>query len=113
MNSPVSNSYQLLKPLERARYFSNLIEAHGMTASDVAKQINRSLSFISNTLRLLKLSPLVQEGLESDEISEGHARALLGASDDDHIVIVYREILVKRISVRETEKMIKSLKKGS
>lgn len=110
MIEPEESSYQLLTPLERARYFNALIEEEGLSASQVAKRFNKSLAFVSNTLRLLKLSPLVQEGLEGKDISEGHARALLGAGHHDHVVVVYREILVRSISVRETERMVRELK---
>jgi ParB family transcriptional regulator, chromosome partitioning protein len=111
MSEPGSNSYQLLTPLERARYFNSLIVEKGMSSSEVARLVKRSLAFISNTIRLLKLSPLVQEGLESRDVSEGHARALLGIKNDEHTVLIYREILVSKISVRETEKMVKKLNK--
>jgi len=105
------DSYLLLKPLERAHHFKRRIEKDGLSASELARSIKKSLSFVSNTLRLLQLPHLVQEGLMSGEISEGHGRALLTSHHHAHIVMVYREILVSNISVRETERMVRKLTK--
>lgn len=109
MRDGENDSYLLLKPLERARHFRHLIEEEGVSPSELARSIKKSLSFVSNTLRLLKLPHLVQEGLISEEISEGHARALLTARHHTHIVTVYREILISNISVRDTEHMLRKL----
>ena len=106
MNAMASNSYQLLPPLERAQFFKRRIE-EGTGASALARELNKSLSYISNTIRLLKLPDIVKDGLISGVISEGHARALLGLRSEAQCVNVYKMVLTHRASVRKTEEMVR------
>lgn len=112
MEDAVKASYQSLPPLERARLFQTLIK-NGSYASQVARDLGKSLSYVSNTLRLLKLPAMVQEGLMSNTLSEGHARALLALKDDKQMLSVYREILINSANVRQTEEMVRKIFRGT
>ena len=77
-----------LSPLEEAAAFQQLEEDFGMTHTEIGKRVGRSRSAVSNTLRLLNLSPAIQKALAEGELSAGHARALLGLDDTalaDHL----------------------------
>ena len=70
-----------LSPLEEAAAFQQLEEDFGMSHAEIGKRVGRSRSAVSNTLRLLNLSPPIQKALAEGELSAGHARALLGLDD--------------------------------
>jgi ParB family transcriptional regulator, chromosome partitioning protein len=106
MDDAAKASYQSLPPLERARAFESLVRS-GTRPAQIARSLGKSLAYVSNTLRLLKLPILVQEGLISGTITEGHARALLALNSEKQILAVYREILVKNANVRQTEEMVR------
>lgn len=108
MNAPDAASYQSLPPLERAHYFHRLI-VEGTPASQIARTIGKSLAYVSNTLRLLKLPIMVQEGLASNTITEGHARALVGIKDEEQALSIYREILVSNATVRRAEELVRNV----
>ncbi|MCY4371272.1 MAG: ParB/RepB/Spo0J family partition protein [bacterium] len=77
-----------LSPLEQAAAFQQLEEDFGMTHTEIGKRVGRSRSAVSNTIRLLNLSPAIQKALAEGELSAGHARALLGLDDTalaDHL----------------------------
>ena len=93
MNACVKNSYQLLPPLKRAALFQEHIIREKLTKTKIALRYGKSLSYISNTIRLLKLPEIVKEGLESSQISEGHARALAAIDDSTLMVEAYKIIL--------------------
>jgi ParB family chromosome partitioning protein len=99
---------QELNPIEEANAYKRLIESLNLTQDDVARRIGRDRSFITNYLRILKLPTEIQSLLESEKLTFGHARALLGLSED---VILQRRFAQKIVkhnwSVRETERRIK------
>jgi ParB family chromosome partitioning protein len=99
---------QELNPIEEANAYKRLIESLNLTQDDVARRVGRDRSFITNYLRVLKLPTEIQNLLESEKLTFGHARALLGLSDD---VILQRRFAQKIVkhnwSVRETERRIK------
>lgn len=99
---------QELNPIEEANAYKRLIESLRLTQDDVARRVGRDRSFITNYLRILKLPTEIQNLLESEKLSFGHARALLGLSED---VILQRRFAQKIVkhnwSVRETERRIK------
>jgi ParB family transcriptional regulator, chromosome partitioning protein len=100
------STFQSLPPLERAYYFQKLV-TEGTSASKIAKKIGKSLAYVSNTLRLLKLPLMVQDGLASGIITEGHARALLGVKKMEDTIVIYREIIVTNATVRTVELLVR------
>ncbi len=98
-----------LNPVEEAAAYMDLIDKFGLTQDAVAKQVGKSRSAITNTLRLLDLPDEVMELVKSGELSAGHARALLGLNDKESMPILAQKIVDKQLSVREVEAMIKKL----
>lgn len=94
--------------LESARAFRRLIDEFSMTQDGVAKRVGKSRSAIANTLRLLNLPEEVQDSLERNEISEGHARALLMVADREHLLQAWNSVVKRGLSVRETEKLART-----
>ena len=98
---------QELNPIEEANAYKRLIESLHLTQEEVAQRVGRDRTFITNYLRILKLPSEIQTLLETEKLSFGHARALLGLSD----VILQRRYAQKIVkhnwSVRETERRIK------
>lgn len=92
-----------LNPLEEAEAFQSLREAYGLSQEALAEQLGKSRSAVANSLRLLQLSPSMQDGLAKGEISAGHARALLAVSDGTLRAALYAAILEHHLSVREAE----------
>ena len=98
-----------LNPVEEAMAYDMLIEKFDLTQDQVAKQVGKSRSAITNALRLLDLPEDVLEMLRSGELSAGHARALLGLKNRENIVPLAMRIINKDLSVRDTEAAVKKL----
>ena len=98
-----------LNAVEEALAYQGLMERFGLTQDQVSKQVGKSRSAIANLLRLLDLPANVLEMLKNDEISAGHARALLGLNDEEHIEALAQKIVEKQLSVREVESAVKKL----
>ena len=113
MADAANNLFQSLNPLERAKLFQKHLKEEKLTQTQIAQKYQKSLPFVSNTLRLLQLPELVKEGLMSKTISEGHARAILMLSSQTDMVSVYRKILVKNISVHAAEELVREKKKSA
>ena len=95
-----------LNPVDRAEAFKKLIETFGYKHTEVAKKIGKSREYVSNTLRMLMLSPEIIESLRSGEISEGHTRPLLMLIDrKEEQIALHKDIMTRRLSVRESEKL--------
>ena len=94
-----------LNPLEEAHGVRRLLDEFGLTHEQAAQAIGRSRSATSNLLRLLNLTNPVQTMLLAGDIDMGHARALL-ATDSASQILLANEIIAKRLSVRETEKLV-------
>ena len=97
---------QELNPLEEAAAYQQLLDDFGVTHEELAKRLGRSRPHISNTLRLLNLSPAVQRKVAARVISAGHARALLAVEDpelQDHLA---HRIVAEGLSVRALEEII-------
>ncbi len=99
-----------LNPIERAQAFQRLIEEFGLQLSEIAKRIGKSESYVSNTMRLLALPDAIKDGLISEAISEGHARAIAGLGDVKLMVDAYKTILAESASVRRAEDLARRLK---
>ena len=94
-----------LSPIEEAEAFAKLMEAHGYTQEQVAQAVGKSRSHIANTLRLLLLPMSVKTRIENNELSAGHARALLASQNPEWLAEV---VLREGLSVRATEKLAKT-----
>ena len=95
-----------LNPLEEAAAYQQLLEDFNCTHAELSKRIARSRSQISNTLRLMKLPPLVQRRLAAGVLSAGHARALLGLPDAAAMERLAQRIVAEGLSVRATEELV-------
>ena len=94
-----------LSPIEEAEAFAKLMEVHGYTQDQVAQGVGKSRSHIANTLRLLLLPMSVKTKIENNELSAGHARALLTSQNPERLAEV---VLREGLSVRATEKLAKT-----
>ncbi|MFN8623492.1 MAG: ParB/RepB/Spo0J family partition protein [Chloroflexota bacterium] len=102
-----------LNAMDEARAFKQLMDEFGLTQEDVARRVGRTRPAITNTLRLLQVSPEVQDAVEDRRISEGHARAL--ASLDDHAAqdLALGLVEERSLSVRQTEQLVREVAAGS
>ena len=96
-----------LNPVEEAFGYRDLIERFGLTQELVAKQVGKSRPAVANALRLLDLPEEVLEMLRDGTISAGHARALLGLSDPDLVVVFAEKVMQNGLSVRDTENLVR------
>lgn len=103
---------QELNPIEEAYAYKRLIEKLGLTQEMVAQRVGKDRSVIANHIRLLRLPDDVQQFVEEDRISMGHARALLGVEEAEVQLKVARSIIEGGLSVRETERAIKKIVNG-
>ncbi|MCL2191725.1 MAG: ParB/RepB/Spo0J family partition protein [Treponema sp.] len=93
-----------LNPIEEAAAYKNLMDFSGLSQEELAARVGKNRSTVANSLRLLKLSAEMQKSLEGGGISPGHARALLSVTDQELREKLFREVIAKGHSVRETEK---------
>jgi ParB family chromosome partitioning protein len=98
-----------LNPVEEAKAYKRLITEFKRTQEELSQIVGKSRSAIANTMRLLNLPENILDSIEDSLISGGHARALLGAKDEFVQNKVFYEILDKKLSVRETEHLVKRL----
>ncbi|MFQ5611268.1 MAG: ParB/RepB/Spo0J family partition protein [Anaerolineae bacterium] len=96
-----------LSPLEEAAAYAHLMEAFGLTQEAVAERVGKSRVAVANTVRLLKLPEDIQQALASEQISEGHARALLGLKDVQEQRRVLEAIVAGGLNVRQTEALVR------
>ena len=99
-----------LNPIEEALAFKRLLEEFQLKQDEVAERVSKSRTAVTNSLRLLKLAPKVQQMIIDDMISTGHARALLAIDDPEQQYSLAMRIFDEKLSVRETEKLVKLLK---
>ena len=98
-----------LNIIELAYSYAQLINEHSLTHEDLSEKVSKSRTSITNTLRLLQLSPYVQQTLASEKITAGHAKVMLGL-DEQTQQKVADSIIGQKLSVRETEQLVKELK---
>ncbi|BCK01906.1 ParB/RepB/Spo0J family partition protein [Anaerocolumna chitinilytica] len=101
-----------LNPIEEALAYQNLIKEFNLKQDEVAEKVSKSRTAITNAMRLLKLDNRVQQMLIDDMITGGHARALLGIEDVELQYQAAMKVFDEKLSVRETEKLVKKLLKG-
>lgn len=99
-----------LNPIEEAMAYKRLLEEFNLKQDEVAERVSKSRTAVTNSMRLLKLSKKVQQMIIDDMISTGHARALLAIDDEELQYTIANRIFDEKLSVRDTEKLVKSLK---
>lgn len=102
---------QDLDSIEIAISYKRLIDEIKLTQEELSLKIGKKRSTISNYLRLLKLNPIIQSGIKDGFISMGHGRAMINIDNEKMQINIYEKIISKNLSVRNTEKLIQSLKK--
>lgn len=99
-----------LNPIEEAIAYKRLLEEFNLNQDEVAERVSKSRTAVTNSMRLLKLSDKVQQMIIDDMISTGHARALLAIDDPELQYTLANKIFDEKLSVRETEKLVKEIK---
>lgn len=100
-----------LNPIEEANGYKELMDRFGMTQEDVARVVGKARSSVANSLRLLSLPPIIAEMVSNNELSAGHCKVLLGVKNNKDMVELAHRAAGKDVSVREMERMVKSLDK--
>lgn len=98
-----------LNPVEEAFGFASLIKDFNLTQEEAAQRVGKSRPAVANALRLLKLPESVLDLVRENKLSAGHAKALASLTDENLIVSTAQTVIEKGLSVRETEKLVKSL----
>ena len=99
-----------LDPIEIALSYQRLIDEIQLTQESLSARVGKKRSTVANYLRLLKLDPILQTGMRDGFISMGHGRALINVSDSNDQLSIYKKILKDKLSVRQTEELVKNLK---
>jgi ParB family transcriptional regulator, chromosome partitioning protein len=102
-----------LNPIEEALGYASLMRDFDLTQEAVAERVAKPRSTIANSMRLLQLGKEIQGYISKGLISVGHAKVLLGLDDDEKRALMARRVVEKGLSVRDTEKLVESLKKGA
>ena len=102
-----------LNPIEEAQAYQQLVKEFHLTQEEIAARVSKNRATITNAMRLLKLDEEIQNLLIKGAISSGHARAILSLEDKQLQKKAAKEVLDKRLSVRETEKLVKRLARAS
>ena len=100
-----------MNPIEEAMAYKNLMEEFHLKQDEIAEKVSKSRTAVTNSMRLLKLDKRVQQMMIDDMISAGHARTLITIEDPDVQYNIATKIFDEKLSVRETEKMVKLIQK--
>ena len=98
-----------LNPIEEALAYKRLLSEFNLKQDEVAERVSKSRTAVTNAMRLLKLNEKVQQMVIDEMLTTGHARALLGIEDQEKQYTVAQKIFDEKLSVRDTEKLVKSL----
>lgn len=99
-----------LNAIEEAAAIQKLIDVFGLTQENAADRLGRSRSAVANTLRLLALPDEIKEYVTNQQLSAGHARALLGLDNEQAQILLARKIIAQNLSVRQTEELVRKAK---
>jgi ParB family chromosome partitioning protein len=100
-----------LNPLEEAAAYQQLSELFGLTQQEIADKVGKNRVSVANALRLLRLPEFCQSMLANGQISEGHARAMLGLEDDEELMQrALKTVIKQQLSVRQTEELVRRLR---
>ena len=102
-----------LDPIEVALSYQRLIDEIQLTQEELSTRVGKKRSTVTNYLRLLKLDPILQTGMRDGFISMGHGRAMINVENTEDQLAIYEKILREKLSVRQTEELVKSLKTGT
>lgn len=97
-----------LNPVEEAHAYKKLMEEFNLTQEELSTQIGKSRSYISNTIRILNLDNQVLDHISSGDLSQGHGKAILSIKNKDEQIKIAKEILNKKLNVRDTESLTRS-----
>ena len=95
-----------LNPIEIAKAYKRLLDECGLSQENIAVKVGKDRTTITNTIRLLKLPDEIQASLITGEITQGHARAILGISDNYQQILLLKKIIKEQLSVRKLEKLV-------
>lgn len=101
-----------LDPIEVALSYQRLIDEIELTQEELSTRVGKKRSTVTNYLRLLKLDPILQTGMRDGFISMGHGRAMINVENTEDQLAIYERILREKLSVRQTEDLVKNLKSG-
>ena len=99
-----------LDPIEIALSYERLIKEANITQDALSERVGKKRSTIANYIRLLKLDPIIQTGIRDGFLSMGHGRAIINIEETDKQLEIYEKIISKKLSVRQTEKIVTKLK---
>ena len=102
-----------LDPIEVALSYHRLIDEIQLTQEELSVRVGKKRSTVTNYLRLLKLDPILQTGMRDGFISMGHGRAMINIQNTEDQLAIYEKILSEKLSVRQTEELVKNLKSGT
>ena len=100
-----------LDAIEVALTYQRLLEEIGLTQENLSQRVGKERSTITNSIRLLRLNPVVQDAIRSGEISAGHGRAIISLEDDGLQDILFKKITAQKLNVRQAEQEVQKLKK--
>ncbi|MCD4738619.1 MAG: ParB/RepB/Spo0J family partition protein [Anaerolineae bacterium] len=101
-----------LNALEEAQAYQQLMEEFGLSQAAVARRVGKSRSSVANKVRLLGAAPAIREALLNANLTEGHARALLGLEGDEEQTAALQVVLKEELTVRQTEALVKHWRAG-
>ncbi len=101
-----------LNAIEVALSFQRMIDECNLKQEELGDRVSKNRSTVTNYLRLLKLPPVIQAAIRDNEISMGHAKAILGVDDIDKQLYVYQEVVSKGLSVRKTEELVRLIQQS-
>ena len=99
-----------LDPIEIALTYERLINEYNLDIESISRLVGKDRSTISNYVRLLKLDPIIQSGIRDGFLSMGHGRALINIDDKKIQIEIYKQIITSKLSVRQTEKIVRGNK---
>ena len=102
---------QNLDPIEVALSYQRLIDEIQLTQEELSTRVGKKRSTVTNYLRLLKLDPILQTGIRDGFISMGHGRTIISIENKENQITIYKKILRDKLSVRQTEELVKNFKK--
>lgn len=100
-----------LDAIEVALTYQRLLEEIGLTQENLSQRVGKERSTITNSIRLLRLNPVVQDAIRSGEISAGHGRAIISLDEEELQMLLFKKITSQKLNVRQAEQEVQKLKK--